>query len=85
MFFTWVLFYRFTSTISDLTEFTEDDIRLARNEIYARHGRLFKDQELQDYFNSMPWYEGNIPADSFDEAVFNDVGVKSGFSKLLSA
>ena len=25
-------------------------IRIARNEIYARHGRIFNDEELRNYF-----------------------------------
>lgn len=33
--------------------------RLARNEIYARHGRIFNDRELQRYFDSQPWYQRN--------------------------
>jgi len=43
--------------------FTED-LRRLRNEIYARRGRPFKDQELRDYFTSFDWYH---PAASFDE------------------
>lgn len=31
-------------------------LRLARNEIYARHGCQFKDKELQAYFESKSWY-----------------------------
>ena len=43
-------------TLGDL--FTED-LRVLRNEIYARHGRVFKDVELQKYFESQPWYKAN--------------------------
>ncbi len=32
------------------------EMRLLRNEIYARHGRLFKAPWLQQYFSSQPWY-----------------------------
>jgi hypothetical protein len=32
------------------------ELRLLRNEIYARHGRLFKAPWLQQYFYSQPWY-----------------------------
>ena len=35
------------------------DLRLMRNEIYARHGYLFKDKKLQDYFESTSWYKVN--------------------------
>lgn len=27
-----------------------------RNEIFARHGHRFADQELRDYFFQRPWY-----------------------------
>ena len=32
------------------------DLYLARNEIFARHGRMFQRSDLQDYFNSQAWY-----------------------------
>ncbi|MGH9907612.1 MAG: YARHG domain-containing protein [Pyrinomonadaceae bacterium] len=35
------------------------ELRLLRNEIYARHGRLFRAPWLQQYFWSQPWYEQN--------------------------
>jgi hypothetical protein len=34
-------------------------VRLLRNEIYARHGRVFADKKLQGYFASLPWYKPN--------------------------
>lgn len=65
---------------SDKRYLTEDEVRaldahqllLGRNEIFARHGRMFDMQELADYFNSQPWYSGTIPADQFDSSVLND-------------
>ena len=36
--------------------FTED-LRRLRNEVYARHGRTFKDADLRGYFTSFPWYK----------------------------
>jgi len=36
-----------------------EDLRVLRNEIYARHGRVFKDKELQKYFEAQPWYQPN--------------------------
>jgi hypothetical protein len=33
-----------------------DSLRLRRNEIYARHGYIFKDAALRNYFMSQPWY-----------------------------
>jgi len=32
------------------------ELRLLRNEVYARHGRIFKADWLQQYFYSQPWY-----------------------------
>ena len=28
-----------------------------RNAIFARHGYIFKNKELADYFSTMDWYE----------------------------
>ncbi|HEX7318086.1 MAG TPA: YARHG domain-containing protein [Pyrinomonadaceae bacterium] len=36
-----------------------EDARKLRNEIYARHGKVFKDKWLQGYFKSFPWYKPN--------------------------
>ena len=33
------------------------ELRLLRNEIYARHGRIFKTLWLEQYFGSQPWYD----------------------------
>src|SRR4029079_18024265 len=32
------------------------ELRLLRNEIYARHGRMFRAEWLQQYFYQQPWY-----------------------------
>ncbi len=44
---------------SDLAGMTAQQLSYAKNEIYARHGRVFKSSELQDYFNQKDWYEKN--------------------------
>lgn len=36
-----------------------EDLRVLRNELYARKGRIFKDAELQKYFAAQPWYKPN--------------------------
>ena len=33
------------------------ELRLLRNEIYARHGRIFKTVWIQQYFGGQPWYD----------------------------
>lgn len=47
-------------THEDLANLSKSQLRLLRNEIYARHGYIFKSKDLQDYFGSMPWYIGSI-------------------------
>ena len=60
-------------TTSDLSGLSSLELKIARNEIYARHGRLFKDSSIQNYFNSCSWYNGYISPDSFDNSILNSV------------
>ncbi len=50
---------------------SQEQLRLARNEIYARHGRKFKTKEIQDYFNSKSWYTGTIESNAFKDEYLN--------------
>ena len=59
-------------TMADLKGFSAKECRIARNEIYARHGRKFKDEELQAYFDGKDWYHGTIEPDSFKEDMLNE-------------
>lgn len=43
-------------TKSDLSGMSKSEVNLAKNELYARHGRKFKSKELQEYFESKDWY-----------------------------
>lgn len=47
-------------------------IHLAKNEIYAKHGYIFRDADLNNYFMGCAWYQPTVRADEFDDAVFND-------------
>ena len=40
------------------------ELRLLRNEIYARHGRMFRAEWLQQYFFFQPWY---VPDENFKD------------------
>lgn len=62
---------------SELRGYSAEALRIARNEIYARHGRLFNDKELQAYFNSCSWYYGYISPDSFSDSMLNSVETKN--------
>ncbi len=56
---------------SDLAGMDSDTLQMAINEIYARHGRKFVMQSVQDYFNAKSWYVGTVEADDFDINVMN--------------
>lgn len=62
---------------SDLKGLSIEELRIARNEIYARHGRMFDDKKLQKYFDSQSWYEGTVPASEFSEDVLSSVEKKN--------
>ncbi len=51
---------------SELERMDLHNLYLARNEIYARHGRGFKNQDLQSYFNSKNWYVYRYSPEQFD-------------------
>lgn len=54
-------------TYSDVEDLSKTEIKYARNEIYARNGRLFNNEELQIYFNNKSWYDGYIEPEYFNE------------------
>ena len=59
---------------SDVKGFSKREINLAKNEIYARHGRMFKNQSIQEYFDSKDWYEPIYEPEEFDrmeDDIFN--------------
>ncbi|MCD2491251.1 YARHG domain-containing protein [Lacrimispora sp. NSJ-141] len=65
-------------TEADLVGLTKEQLRIARNEIYARHGRKFKDAALNEYFMSKSWYTPLYEPNQFEalgDSVFNDYEV----------
>lgn len=56
----------------ELKNLSKEELRLARNEIYARYGRKFDDEALCSYFESCSWYEGTIEAEDFQEDWLNE-------------
>ena len=47
-------------------------IHLAKNEIYARHGYIFKNEDLYNYFMGSVWYNPTCKAEDFDDSVLNE-------------
>ncbi|HCT92643.1 MAG TPA: hypothetical protein DF613_14885 [Lachnospiraceae bacterium] len=54
-----------------LLNFADNELKIARNEIYARHGRQFRDPYLAAHFDSCSWYQGTVPPEEFDEGVLS--------------
>ncbi|MCI6609335.1 MAG: YARHG domain-containing protein [Ezakiella sp.] len=54
---------------SELLEKTPEEINLIKNEIYARHGYIFKNAKLKKYFEAKDWYN---PDPNFSPAEFNE-------------
>lgn len=46
-------------TRDELLGLSRDQLRIARNEIYARKGRFFQDASLMAYFSRFAWYQPN--------------------------
>jgi YARHG domain-containing protein len=44
-------------SVDQLSDLSRRDLRILRNTIYARHGKQFKSELLQAYFNDMGWYK----------------------------
>lgn len=61
---------------SDLKGMSKKELKLARNELYARHGYIFKDKSLAKYFEGKSWYTGTIKSEDFkDNERFNDIEI----------
>lgn len=55
----------------DLAGLTQEQCCLARNEIYARHGRIFRTAAIARYFSAKSWYSATVPAEDFSDSVLN--------------
>ncbi len=45
-------------TREELEAMDKDTVNVVLNEIYARHGYIFSNQGLKEYFEAQPWYAG---------------------------
>ena len=48
---------------------TTEQLEFEIKEIYARHGMIFKDKQVQEYFENCNWYNGTVPEVEFDDSV----------------
>lgn len=61
-------------TKAELSALDDDQLYLARNEIYARMGRKFKSDKLKQYFEAKSWYKPTYEPSAFDakgDGIFN--------------
>jgi hypothetical protein len=49
----------------ELANLSVADLRIARNEIYARHGYIFQSEDLRAHFSALPWYRPTGGAPTF--------------------
>ena len=56
---------------SELYNYSAGQLRLIRNEIFALHGRIFRSQDLRDYFSQKSWYVPTYDPDNFDANMFD--------------
>ena len=61
-------------TARELQYYSKDEVALIRNEIYARHGYIFKSEPYKSYFASKSWY---YPNPGFSEADFSEIERKN--------
>ena len=62
-------------TYADIAGLSSWQLSMARNEIYARHGRMFNDPDIRSYFQAQSWYNGYIAPENFDSSVLSDTEV----------
>jgi len=43
----------------DLSQMNKNELRIARNTVFAKYGREFKTQQMKEYFESQLWYSIN--------------------------
>lgn len=67
-----------------IREKTMAQLELGRNEIFARHGRIFKDTALHDYFNKQAWYKPSIEPEVFDTTVVLNEYEQANLQNILS-
>lgn len=71
-------------TSSDLAGLTDDELCIAQNEIWARYGRKFKNNWLQEYFDSQSWYHGTVDPDDFTKQKIGWSDVEEANASLIS-
>ena len=65
-------------TESDIAGLSKEELALARNEIFARHGRPFSTAKYKEYFEQKSWYTINPDYNiDDDKSHLNDIESKN--------
>ena len=64
---------RFLTNV-DLQNLNKNDLKIMRNEIYARHGYIFQTNEMKSYFKYQDWY---IPKHNNVNSMLTDIEMKN--------
>jgi hypothetical protein len=59
--------------LGDLQGLSRWDLKIRRNEIYARHGRQFTEPELQQYFENQSWYQPRYAPHEFSASLLSPI------------
>ena len=71
-------------TRADLQGLSKEELRLARNEIFARHGMIFGVADLDAYFGAKSWYKPTVAYDDFYNVVEMNSYEEANISLILS-
>lgn len=71
-------------TRADLQGLSKEELRLARNEIFARHGMIFGVADLDAYFGEKSWYKPTVAYDDFYDTVEMNAYEEANLSLILS-
>jgi hypothetical protein len=60
--------------VEELSTLSRRDLRILRNTIYARHGRIFQSAVVRDYFKGAEWYR---PDPMYDDGRLSEIDAKN--------
>lgn len=59
---------RYAVSYDDLNGYSQEGVAVIRNEIYARHGYIFKTEKWSNYFTQFSWY---VPDKNYSDSLMN--------------
>lgn len=70
--------------LADVKWMSNDQLCIAKNEIWARHGRKFDNKWLQNYFNQQSWYTPTTNPDDFLK-VYSPTDIENDNAEFLNS